>query len=265
MLTAEQRKAREHHFTASVAPIVMWGDETELLRLWREMIGEVEPPNLDDVWPVQLGSYLESFILDWHERTTGWELTERGRVVQHPGLPYVAATLDAYRAFDDCTLDAKVCNSWQPIDDIVARYTPQCLVQKACRQTARCALLIMHGTAEPREIEIISDADYEREMWSRIASFWMCVEALVPPVPLPKKVPPEQWRTVDLNQDEKPNWGHQMIPQLQQWADTKAAADCNAHAADVAKSLTPLDVGCVRFSNITVKRDRRGYLSIKAA
>jgi hypothetical protein len=265
MLTAEQRKAREFHFTASVAPIVMWGDEAELLRLWREMIGEIEPPDFSDNWPVQLGSFLENFILDWHERNTGYALTERGRVVQHTGLPHICATLDAFRAHDDCTIDAKICNSWQSLDSIIDRYTPQCLVQKACRQAARCALLIMHGTAEPREIEIISDADYEREMWSRITSFWMCVEALVPPVPLPKRVPPELWRTVDLDQEPKPNWGHSIIPELQQWADTKAAADCNTHAADVAKSLIPPDVGCVRFSNITVKRDRRGYLSIKAA
>ena len=123
----------------------------------------------------------------------------------------------------------------------------------------------MHGTAEPREIEVTADANYERELWARIAAFWMCVEMLVPPVALPKIVPPEQWRTVDLNADPKPNWGQEMIVELRQWSETKEAADVNAHAADVAKSLVPQDVGCVRFSSVTVKRDRRGYLSIRAA
>src|SRR4029077_1077292 len=212
-----------------------------------------------------LGSFLETFILDWHERATQHALTERGRVVEHPGLPYVAATLDCYRAHDDCTLDVKVCNSWQHLDDIINRYAPQCLVQRACRQATRCGFLIMHGTAEPREIEVKVPADYEREMWLRITSFWMCVEALTPPVPLPKVTLPSEWRTVDLNQDEKPNWGAAMIPALQAWMETKFDADRNAEAADAAKKLMPDDVGLVRFNNLTVKRDRRGYLSIKAA
>jgi hypothetical protein len=265
MLTAEQRRLREFHFTASAAPTLMAGDEAELLKLWRVAIGEIPEEDLSRVWPVQLGSFLETFILDWHQEKTGLVLTERGRVVEHPKLPHVCATLDAFRAHDDCTLDVKVCNSWQALEDIVNRYTPQALVQKSCRRAARCSLLIMHGTAEPREIEVLADANYEKELWARIASFWLCVETLTPPVPLPKIVPPDQWRTVDLNADPKPNWGNPMISELRQWLETKEAADVNAHAASVAKSLVPQDVGCVRFSNVTVKRDRRGYLSLKVA
>lgn len=263
MLTEAQRKAREFHLTASVAGIVMSGDEDALLKLWRELIGEIEAPDFADVWPVKLGEYLEGYILDWHQRKTGQVLSERGRVVEHPSKTYVCATLDAYRAHDDCVLDVKVCNSWQPLEDIINRYTPQCIVQRECRQCARCGLLIMHGTAEPREIEVTADAAYEAEMWDRIASFWLCVETLTPPVALPKIVPPDQWRTIDLAQDPKPNWGHALIPLLREWQETKEAADRNAHAADAAKPLVPQDVGCVRFFNITIRRDRRGYLSIR--
>jgi YqaJ-like recombinase protein len=262
-LTPEQRKKREHKFTASVAPIVMSGDEAALLKLWREMIGETEPEDLSDQWPPMLGAYMENFILDWHERKTGQPIVERQRFVQHPGLPDVGCTLDGYRPHDDCTIDAKVCNSWQSLDYIIGYYAPQCVVQRECRQAARCALLVMHGSAEPRELEVITDAAYEREIWSRIASFLMCVQALMPPVPLPKCTPPEQWRTVNLDDEPKPNWAPDMIQQLHLWSETKAAADSNTQAADVIKRLVPEDVGRLRWTNLQVRRDRRGYLSIK--
>lgn len=263
MLTAEQRTLRENHLTASVAKVVMSGDAVELLALYMELTGQAEPPDLSGVWAVQLGSYLETFILDWHANKTGHPLTERGRVVEHPTLKYVCATLDCYREFDGMTLDAKVVGGWQPLDTVIARYTPQAIVQLRCRQAKRCGLLIVHGSAEPREIEVVPNPDYEREMWDRVTAFWMCVESLTPPVPLPKVTPPSQWRTVDLNHDHRDNWGREMIAHLQQWATTRAAAIDNAAAADAAKKLVPEDVGLVTFSGISVNRDRRGYLSIR--
>jgi len=263
MLTAEQHKLREHKFTASNAPLLMAGDEAELLRLWREMIGEIEPRDLSTEWPPMLGQYMEGFILDWHERKTGRALTERNQFIQHPFLPYVSCTLDAYRAHDDTVLDAKVCNSWQPLQDIINYYPPQCLVQRACRQSTYCALLVMHGSAEPRELAVTWDANYEKEMWARIASFMLCVETLTPPVPLPKHTPPEQWRSINLENDVPPNWGSEAIERLRQWEISKDQADLNARAADQIKKLIPEDVGKVTWQHVSVRRDRRGYLSIR--
>lgn len=264
MLTAQQLKAREFKITASLAPIVMAGDEAALLSKWRELIGEVEPPDLSDEWAPMLGVHLEGYILDWHEKHKGHALTERGRVVHHPRFDWCACTLDAFREFDSTTIDVKVCNSWQPLDDIVRYYTPQAIVQRVCRGAQYCSLLIMHGTAEPREIPVFVDETYANELWARINAFALCVQTLTPPVPLPKIYPPDQWRTVSLDKPgEQPNWGTAAIPHMQVWARSKEAADDNASAADEIKKLIPDDVGRVSYFDVQVRRDRRGYLSIR--
>ena len=162
MLSPVQARAREHKTTASQAPIIMSGDDAKILRLWQERIGEIEPGDLRDHWPVQLGSYLESFVLDWHERKTRFELTERGKFVAHPALDNIGATLDSYRPIDDSVVEVKVCGGWQPLNDIVAHYTPQVIVQMRCRQSAHGALLVVHGGAEPQEIPIVPDPNYEQ-------------------------------------------------------------------------------------------------------
>ena len=268
MLSAAQLKLREYKTTASQVPIIMSGDTDKLIRLWRERIGDIEPEDLSSTWPVQLGSYLETFITDWHQKETGHELIRRQEHVQHPSIDYVSATIDCYRPFDDTVLDVKVCGAWYPINDIIEYYAGQVRVQQACLGASRGALLIMHGAAEPREYEIFSDEVYDKEMWGRIAAFQLCCDMLHPPAPLPKVVPPEQYRSVDLEQLHKsawPNWAHSIVPQLLSWSETKTQADQHKLATDTIKALIPDDVGRLSNSDVTVTRNRAGALSIKRA
>jgi hypothetical protein len=264
MLTAEQQRVRAFKTTASQAPIIMSGDTDKILRLWQERIGEAEPEDLSDSWPVQLGSYLESFVLDWHERKTGMELTDRGTFYVHPEYSGIGATLDCYRPIDDAVIDAKVCSHWQPLDDITAYYCPQIIVQMRCRAAAHGALLIVHGGSAPQEIPIIPDADYETILWQRLLAFELCVQTLTPPAPLPAIVPPEQWRTIDLAAaDPWPNWGPQIALDLERWRELKPSANEFEEISTTIKELIPADVGSVSYNGMVVKRNRRNAITIK--
>jgi hypothetical protein len=264
MLTAEQQRARAFRTTASQAPIIMSGDTDKILRLWQERIGEAEPEDLSDSWPVQLGSYLESFVLDWHERKTGMELTDRGTFYVHPEYSDIGATLDCYRPIDDTVIDAKVCSHWQPLDDITAYYCPQIIVQMRCRAAAHGALLVVHGGSPPQEIPIIPNADYENILWQRLLAFELCVRTLTPPSPIAPIVPPEQWRTIDLaTADPWPNWANELTSNLERWRDLKPLANEFQEIVDNIKSLLPGDVGRLDYGGMTIRRNRRGALTIK--
>ncbi len=266
MLTPAQMKARDNRLTASVAPVVMGDDQAKLTERWKVAIGATPEPDLSDVWAVQWGVHGEQFALDWHERTTGHALTERGTFCQHPKLPYIGCTLDAYRAFDDCVLDCKVSSSFNPLDDLQDYYTPQIIVQMRCRNASRGALLIVHGTAAPRELEIKPDPEYESEMWSRLAAFWVCVETLTPPTALPKMIPPGQWRKVVLDgEGSQPNWAPDMMASLRVWRHTKGQADMYATAAKEIREIIPEDVGLIEFENLRVIRNRAGAITVKRA
>jgi hypothetical protein len=266
VLTQAQLKARENRLTASVAPVVMGDDQSKLTERWKVAIGAMPEPDLSDVWAVQWGSHGETFTLDWHERKTGQPLTERGTFCPHPTLPYIGCTLDAYRAFDDCVLDCKVSSSFNPLDDIIEYYTPQIIVQMRCRQAARGALLVVHGTAAPRELEIKADPEYEKELWERMAAFWLCVETLTPPMALPKAIPPSQWRKIVLDPDNEgvwPNWGQDMAACLRVWKFTKAHAEMYAEANKELRDIIPDDVGLIEFENMRVIRNRAGSITVK--
>jgi len=270
LLTAAQQAAREGKITASFVPVLMFGNEhpdgdRKIYSEWLKLIGDPSyaPENLDDDWPVQWGAYGEPFIIDWHERKTGHPLTRRGEVVTHPHRPYVSCTLDCFRALDSTVLDCKVSGSFIPIDDILAYYTPQLIVHRACVQCEHAGLLLVHGSAAPHEYELVIDADYERIVWKRVDQFWQCVLDLKAPVYFPRVVPPEQWITYDLDSDAKFNWAQDMREQLGKWLATKDQADQFNDAVKAVKKILPDDCGKLFCGAAMIQRNRAGAVSIK--
>jgi hypothetical protein len=257
---------RAEKITASFLNALMAGDNTAILNKWRELVGDptYQPDDLTDSWPAQLGLYLEPFVIAWHERKTSRALTRRGEFVQHPDLPYISCTLDAWREDDATALDVKVTGSWMILDEVIARYTPQMICQVRCTGAAAGALLIVHGGAEPREFAVDIDPGFEALLWQRAAQFWRCVETFTPPVPLPRLVPPEKWRSVDLDR-ETPNWRAEMVAALEIWRETKTQAARFEDAKLVVKDLLPDDVGRCDYAGLSVRRARNNAVTIRVA
>jgi predicted phage-related endonuclease len=68
----------------SDARIIMGQDESDLVRLWREKRGEVEPEDLSENLIVQLGRATEVLNLQWYQRCAGQAITNRQKHVRHP-------------------------------------------------------------------------------------------------------------------------------------------------------------------------------------
>lgn len=272
-LTAVQMTARENRITASFLPALMAGDEAKILNEWRRIVDDpaYEPEDLSDKWPVQFGSFIEPFALDWHQRRTGNALTRRGENVTHPDRPHVCCTLDAWRPSDNTVIDCKAIGQWRRLDAALPYYAPQMVCQRACVGAEKASLLVVHGGGEPVEYPVELSPEYEAAVWQRVDEFWRCVETLTPPVamvPVAAPVPPERWRTVDLNavptvDDPWPNWAHSMQPSLDKWAETNAAAKANAKATKAIRDLLPDDVGLVTYTDVKVSRAKNGAVTIK--
>lgn len=265
MPESQLHPTRERYVTASQADIIVHGTDEERNTLWRECVGEIEPPDLSRVLPVQLGKHCEPFILDWVQMVEGHTISERQRFVVHDTLP-LACTLDGYRKHDDAVIEAKTVLPYRNTRDVVVQYTPQVLVQMRCRKATRGVLAILRGfTIE--EVEVAVDASYEREVFNRLLAFHECVMAMVPPHTLPERkplLPPELWRTVDLaSAVPMPNWGMPLIQTLRMWADTKDAAALHAQSKVDVKVLLPDDVGTVIYGDVTVKRAKNGAVHIR--
>ena len=92
--SVDRKKDRRSFLGGSDARIVMGGDETALLRLWREKRGEVEPEDLSGNLIVQLGAATEELNRSWYERNTGRPVRDVQRRVRHSAIPWMAATLE---------------------------------------------------------------------------------------------------------------------------------------------------------------------------
>ena len=69
-------KARLGFVGGSDARIIMGDDEGNLVRLWREKRGEIEPEDLRDNLIVQLGTVTEHLNRHWYEKNTGQVVAE---------------------------------------------------------------------------------------------------------------------------------------------------------------------------------------------
>jgi len=260
MLTDEQKRLREGKVGASFVPYLMAGQEDRIRREWMRLVEHPDyaEEDLSAVWAPSFGAYVEPFALDWHERKTGHPLTLRGQWVQHAEHPWLGATLDAWREHDNTVVDAKAPLRWSKLEDVRAYYVGQLVVQRACLDAERAALLIVHGGDEPVEFEAVWDAGYEAQVWERLHWFWGRVESLQPPCKLPGvKGPVPAVRTVDMT--GRNEWAAYAA----NWLDTQEAAACFNRAAKSLKELVEPDVQKAFGHGICASRSRAGAISIK--
>ena len=254
--------------TASLAPKIVHGTDDEHYQLWLELTGQAEPPDLSGVFAVQWGKHNEQFILDWTERTTQCEITERQRWCRHPRLP-LGATIDGYRPFDGAVVEAKVLGPFLEARTNTGRpgfldyYAPQVIVQMYCRPADRGYLCVQQGNSAPQLYEVERDRDYEMEIMQRIELFSAHVRnRTAPSSPPPAPTPPEHWRSVDLAAESDENWVHEIKTHLGNWRNTLPYARIHEQSKINVKAMLPDDVGRATLDTIVIRRSRAGSVTI---
>jgi len=252
---------RETRVGASFAPALMAGKAETILEEWKRLTGDPSyvPTNLDDVWAVQLGKFLEPMVLDWHQKKVG-PLTRRGEWVPHPQRPWLGCTLDAYHAPEETLFECKVVGQWRKLDvDVIPYYVPQLIVQAGCTGAKNAVLLIVQGTSEPVEYPVQWTPDYEAAVWDRLDEFWDCVLSLTPPGGFPETLAPVQ-AVKTYAMDTSNAW----CSNAATWVlNRDAARDFDAAAKEI-KALVPPDAVKCFGAGIQVSRSKSGSLSIRA-
>lgn len=261
MFTAEQRAG---YLGASDMSYVMNRIPPEqLLKWWECKVGlrDPDPPS----WAMRLGSLVGDAIVDEYARQTGNEIVKRQEVVPSPVNKRFRSTLDGYDIHRNAVIEAKFASPFFDREQIFATYYPQVAMQMHCTDASCGYLVIAQGTSDPFDIECVREAAYEAVLLERAAAMLLCIDTLTPPVAIisPSIVPPEKWRTVDLERED-PNWRDEMIEQLVLYHDTRDQADANDAAGKAAKALVPDDVGKVLVGGYAISRNKKGTLVITA-
>lgn len=258
-LTAQQLAAREGKLTASAVGALMGGDETKLMNLWRELIGDPEyvREDLTWVWPVALGSETEALNLRWFSHKYGGEVLRAGEVVV--GKPdWSACTLDGWSSEKNIPIECKHVGGREPFETVLQRYQPQLHWIMMVTGARQIALSVIEGSNEPKVEFIDFTQDYADELMRRAVEFMKCVDTLTPPVAeKPVVAPVIPVKTYDMT--GKNEWASDAAT----WIDNKEAAKKFEGAAKNLKLLVPQDAALCHGHGIKISRNKAGSLSIK--
>ena len=194
---------RRRFIGGSDARIIMGKDEAALMRLWKEKRGEVEPEDLSGNLIVQLGVVTEDLNRRWYEANTGQVVTDVQKHVRHPGLRWMAATLDGRVEASGAVFEAKFMLPWSFSEEAAAEKHAAQLQHNMWVVAARTAVLsIITGGGKWVEITTHADPLYQHLIVTAERKFWRCVENGEPPALFgvdPPKPRIEAVRIVDMS------------------------------------------------------------------
>jgi predicted phage-related endonuclease len=169
---------RRSFIGGSDARIIMGDDEADLIRLWREKRGEVEPEDFSANLIVQLGTVTEHLNRHWYERNTGQVVTEVQRQVFHPVKRWMAATLDGMVEGTGAVFEAKFMLPWSFSEEAAAEKHMAQLQHNMWVTASRTAVLsIITGGGKWVEMTIPADPLYQHLLLTAEKKFWRCVES----------------------------------------------------------------------------------------
>ncbi|MBO4221998.1 hypothetical protein [Bradyrhizobium neotropicale] len=263
-LSDDQRAYRLGKVTGSTVNVLMNESSPAVLsHRWAVDIG-LEPAD-SETWAMRAGSQMESLILDEIERRHGIKITRRGDQVDLPALPNdVCVTLDGFDVEHSTLYESKFLSPHRRRDEFIPAYYAQVLLGMMCTGAERGILTVAQGTSDPVEFEFERNQDsapYEIEMMRRIAAYLICLKTFTPPYPMPRMVPPEKWRTLDVVR-EPTNWSGLLLSHLAEYAETAEAAARHDEAGAAARALVPDDVGKVLAGEFQLTRNRKGIVTI---
>jgi predicted phage-related endonuclease len=251
---------RRSFIGGSDARIIMGTDEGALLRLWREKRGEAEPEDLSRNLVVQLGAATEDLNRRWYEANTGQVVTDIQKHVRHPGLRWMAATLDGRVESSGAIFESKFMLPWSFSEAAAAeKYAPQLQHNMWAVAARSAALSIITGGGKWVEVKTHADPLYQHLIITAERKFWRCVESGEPPTVFGVKPPKpriEAVRIVDMTSSN--SWAEFAGVFLR----TRSANLEHEGAKAELKSLMPEDAQQAIGHGIRAKRSRSGAISV---
>ena len=260
-MSLKDQTGRRTFVGGSDARIILGDDEAALLRLWREKRGEAEPEDLSGNLIVQLGAVTEELNRRWYEANTGQVITDVQTHIRHPGLRWMAATLDGRVEASGAVFEAKFMLPWSFSEEAAAeKYMPQ-LQHNMWVVAARTAVLsVITGGGKWVEIKTHADPLYQHLIVTAERKFWRCVESGEPPTLFgvdPPKPRIEAVRIVDMSSSNA--WAEFAAV----FARTQPAYLEHEKAKAELKTLMPEDAQQATGHGVRAKRSKSGAITFE--
>jgi len=237
----------------------MGGDEADLIRLWREKRGEIEPEDLNDNLIVQLGRVTEHLNRRWYQRNTDHVIKDMQRQIQHPVNKWMAATIDGMVEPTGAVFEAKFMLPWNFSEEAAAEKHMAQLQHNMWVANARSAVLsVITGGGKWVELAVHADPLYQHLLLTAEKKFWRCVQngetprlfGIEPPRPRLDAV-----RIVDMTASN--SWAEFAAT----FRRTRSAFQEHESAKAELKKLVPEDAKEAIGHGLRAKRSKSGAIS----
>jgi predicted phage-related endonuclease len=251
--------ARRSFIGGSDARIIMGDDEENLVRLWSEKRGEIEPEDLSGNLIVQLGNVTEDLNRSWYERNSGHAIKDVQKWMQHPIHKWMAATVDGMVEPLGAVFEAKFMLPWTFSEEAAAEKHMAQLQHNMWVTNSRSAVLsIISGGGKWLEMTIQADPLYQHLLLTAEKRFWRCVREGEPPrlfgveAPRPRL---EAVRVVDMSASN--SWAEWAVV----YRRTRSAHQEHEGAKGELKKLMPEDAKEAGGHGLRAKRSKSGAIS----
>ena len=245
----------------SDARVIMGENEVNLVRLWREKRGEVEPEDLSDDLIVQLGTITEELNRRWYERQTGHTVTDAQKRIRHPAHQWMTATLDGLVEPGGAVFEAKFMLPWTFSEEAAAEKHMAQLQHNMWVANARSAVLsVITGGGKWIELTVHADPLFQHLLLTAEKKFWRCVQTGEPPHLFGVEPPRPRLaavRIVDMSASN--SWGELAATYLR----TRGAHQAHEGAKADLKKLVPEDAREATGHGLRAKRSKAGAISFE--
>jgi predicted phage-related endonuclease len=252
---------RQSFIGGSDARIIMGDEEAALLRLWQEKRGEVEPRDLSGNLIVQLGLATEDLNRRWYEANTGQVISDVQRIVRHPTVRGMGATLDGRVEGSGAVFESKFMLPWSFSEEAAAeKYMPQLQHNMWVVAAKRAVLSIITGGGKWVEIKTHADPLYQHLIITAERKFWRCVESGEVPTLYgvePPKPRIEAVRVVDMSSSDA------RAEFATSFARTQPAYLEHEKAKTELKTLMPEDAQQAIGHGVRAKRSKSGAITFE--
>ena len=234
--------------------------------LWLEKTKRVEPVDLSDVLPVQMGIATEKLNIDWLEKALvneGYKDTEIERDVTLEQKDFMMSHLDGHIVKPNIIVEAKHTYAMNTLENVAQFYYCQLQHYMMHSGANETYLSVFFGNNEHKWSSIESDPEFHQTLYKAEMAFWKFVEEdkepteFIQPIEQPKEIKLDGMRTLDMKDNKEMNI---LIDSLK---EVKPYVTMQKQIVNDIKSLVPHDCRKAFGNGITLSRSKKGTLTLR--
>ena len=233
--------------------------EGDWLNLWQVKTGRVQPDDLSNNLMVQLGSFTESFNLNWFEKQNNCVLSHHQYEIETQiGSVPAKGMVDAM--WDGAIVEAKHTGAHNNMEGILERYMPQ--VQLYCHLTNAdgAYLSVIFGNNRWESSYVRRNKEYFDSMWAVVSDFWGYVLRDQEPVGVDvQEISIDKIEVDNMVRRDASNDNH-FVSAAHDYIQNQAAAKAFDNAKKDLKAMVADNEREVYCDLLTIKRSKSGSL-----